>query len=633
MVAFVDYYDGYNNNVGFFCFCNIFVKIFQKKVDITEFICYNVTKYTNYRIFQWLVVSFRKLEWDKSMVVNTATQLRLGDVLIETGAITDTQLMQALELQKTSNPKRRLGEVLIESNVITEDRLLAALSRRLSVKYVSMNDAPVEQDAAAKIPKAIAVKHCLIPIAVTAEGSVLKININDPLNYYAIEDIKLITHMQIEMQICKKEEILRSINEVYAELDTQKAAQGANESAATTNFESTFISLDDDVDDTPVVTLINSTLLKAHSAGASDVHIEPFDKNTQIRIRVDGQIVDYLTLSDTLHSSMSARIKILAGMDIAEKRAPQDGHFRAKLEDLEINVRVSSMPTIYGEKLVLRFMSQSRALDNALTFGMESHNYEQIMKVLQVPHGLIYITGPTGSGKTTTLYMIMERLCERLVSIATIEDPVEKSLPRINQSQINPLAGLTFESGLRSILRQDPDVIMIGETRDAETAIISVRAALTGHLVVSSLHTNDAISAISRLLDMGIEDYLLADSLAGIVAQRLVKKVCPFCIEYYPPNENELKILGYPEIDTLVRGKGCHNCNNTGYKGRVAVHEVLAIDGRIRNMISKRATSEEIEEYVINEGKMKTLRESLLKLVLDKKTSVAELLKLTYYVE
>ena len=269
------------------------------------------------------------------MVINTATPLRLGDVLIETGAITEKQLMQALELQKTSNPQRRLGEVLIESKVITEDRLLAALSKRLGVKYVSMNDAPVEHEAAAKIPKAVALKHCLIPVAVAAEGSVLRVNINDPLNYYAIEDIKLITHMQIEMQISKKSEILRSINEVYAELETQKAAIGANASAVPT-VEQTLISLADAPDDTPVVTLINSTLFKAHSAGASDVHIEPFDKNTIIRIRVDGQIVDYLTLSETLHNSMVARIKILAGMDIAEKRAPQDGHFRAKLEDFEI---------------------------------------------------------------------------------------------------------------------------------------------------------------------------------------------------------------------------------------------------------------------------------------------------------
>ena len=317
-------------------------------------------------------------------------------------------------------------------------------------------------------------------------------------------------------------------------------------------------------DDTPIVTLLNSTLYKAHAAGASDIHIEPFEETTYFRIRVDGLIVDYLTLSVSLHNSLVARIKILAGMDIAEKRAPQDGHFRAKLQDIEINVRVSSLPTVYGEKIVMRFMGQGGALDNAGTFGMERDDYERVMDILQVPHGVVYITGPTGSGKTTTLYMIMEMLAKRHVNISTIEDPVERNLPRINQTQINPLAGLTFESGLRSILRQDPDIIMIGETRDSETASIGVRAALTGHLVMSSLHTNDSVSAIVRLLDMGVEDYLLANSLVGVVAQRLVKKICPFCREEYAPGENELRMLGGLRPESLARGKGCHNCNNTG---------------------------------------------------------------------
>jgi len=320
-------------------------------------------------------------------------------------------------------------------------------------------------------------------------------------------------------------------------------------------------------------------------------------------------------------------------MDIAEKRAPQDGHFRAKLQDIEINVRVSSLPTMYGEKLVLRFLSQTAALDNAETFGMERDDYEKMLRLVQVPHGLIYITGPTGSGKTTTLYMLIEMLARRNVSIATVEDPVEKALVRINQTQINPLAGLTFDTGLRSILRQDPDIIMIGETRDSETAGISVRAALTGHLVLSSLHTNDAVSAVVRLLDMGIEDYLLANSLVGIVAQRLVKKICPFCREEYKASDSELRAMGDLEIRDLARGKGCHNCNNTGYKGRVAVHEILSVDARIRNLITGRSGTEAIYEYVREKNLMKTLQTSLLKLVAERKTSVEELLKLTYFVQ
>jgi len=330
---------------------------------------------------------------------------------------------------------------------------------------------------------------------------------------------------------------------------------------------------------------------------------------------------------------MVARIKILSGMDIAEKRAPQDGHFRAKLDDLELNVRVSSLPTIYGEKLVLRFLSQSSMLDNATTFGMEHDDYEKMISLLQSPHGLIYITGPTGSGKTTTLYMMVEYLSRRNVNIATVEDPVEKTIAKVNQTQINPLAGLTFDTGLRSILRQDPDIIMIGETRDAETARISVRSALTGHLVVSSLHTNDSVSAIVRLLDMGVEDYLLSNSLIGVVAQRLVKKICPFCREEYEATESDIRAMGGIEINQLVRGRGCHNCNNTGYKGRVAVHEILTVDSKIRNMITGSSGLEEIYTYVRENNLMKSLQTSLLKLVRERKTSVEELLKLTYFVQ
>jgi type IV pilus assembly protein PilB len=293
---------------------------------------------------------------------------------------------------------------------------------------------------------------------------------------------------------------------------------------------------------------------------------------------------------------------------------------------------VSSLPTVYGEKIVMRFMSQSTVLDHAGTFGMEKDDYDKMITMLQVPHGIIYITGPTGSGKTTTLYMIMEHLAKRFVNISTIEDPVERTLARINQTQINPLAGLTFETGLRSILRQDPDIVMIGETRDAETAMISVRAALTGHLVMSSLHTNDSVSAIVRLLDMGIEDYLLANSLVGIVAQRLVKKVCSFCYAEKVPAESELRALGVL-TDSIAYGKGCHNCNNTGYKGRVAVHEILSIDGTIRDFITTKASTSDIYAYVKDNDKLKSLQTSLRKLVLEKKTSVDELLRLTYFVE
>lgn len=555
--------------------------------------------------------------------------VRIGDVLVEEGYITREQLEDAVLMSKSGTTRKRIGEVLTENGMITEDKLLSALSKRLLVPYVSMDDTPVNIEAVEKIPKAIATKYSLI--AVEFENGSLVVLISDPLDFYAIEDVKFIVNMPIEVKICKKDEITKAIGYWYSEIDAKSAALNANETAGSSNALS-FEDLNETANDTPVVTLINSTLYKAYVAGASDVHIEPFENQTRVRIRVDGQIVDYLTLSQSLNNSIVARIKILSNLDIAEKRSSQDGHFRAKIHGIELNVRVSTLPTIYGEKIVLRFMNQSAAMDHADTFGMNPDDYLKMMSILQMPNGIVYITGPTGSGKTTTLYMVLEMLAKRLVNISTIEDPVEKYIDRVNQTQINVLAGVTFESGLRSILRQDPDIIMIGETRDNETASISVRAALTGHLVLSTLHTNDAVSAIARLLDMGVEDYLLANSLAGVVAQRLVKKICPHCKESYQPTQAEEAILGL-EPSLLYRGKGCHVCNNTGYKGRIAIHEILAVDYNIRNMISRKATAETIYAYVRENNKLNNLRSSLTQLVLSGTTTMEELLKLTYFVE
>lgn len=560
-------------------------------------------------------------------------RLRLGDVLVENEYITPQQLETALAAQKADPEKRRLGEMLIHLNILTEDRMLTALSKCLNQSYVSINDVPINTDAVGKIPKAVASKYCLIA-AHEANGA-LTVLVNDPLDFYALEDVKLIVGMPLDIAICKKEDIQKAIYYWYAEIETKAAAQSANKSAGTSQSSAlAYTDLTETADDTPVVTLVSSTLFKAHNSGASDIHIEPFEQHTMIRIRIDGQIVEYLTLSQSLHNSIVARIKILSNLDIAEKRAPQDGHFRSKLQGVDLNVRVSTIPTIYGEKVVMRFLSQSGSLDHANTYGMEPDDYEKMTNILRVPHGLIYVTGPTGSGKTTTLYMILESLSKKMVNIATIEDPVEKNLDRINQTQINPLAGVTFESGLRSILRQDPDIIMIGETRDNETASISVRSALTGHLVLSTLHTNDAISAIVRLSDMGVEHYLLANSLVGVVAQRLVKKICPFCKERYYPTDRELFMFP-KEVSSseLYKGKGCHNCNNTGYKGRISIHEILTVDREISDMISKRAPTENIYSYCRANNKLKTLRSRLLKLVADGVTSMEELYKVTYFVD
>ncbi|KAF5089435.1 Type II/IV secretion system protein [anaerobic digester metagenome] len=555
--------------------------------------------------------------------------IRIGDILINAGFIREEQLQEALAYQKVDKSKR-LGAILVEYGYVTEDQLLAALSKRLNVLVLDLQDTPIDLEAAAKIPQNIAFKYTLIPIG--EENNHLVVAMNDPLDFYAIEDLRLITNMNIDVVLATREVILETIRKSYTEIEAKKAAKAANKTV-----EGSSLSFVEDIltneGDAPIVNLVNSVLLKGHNAGASDIHIEPFEKETIIRLRIDGLIVDYLTLANNLHQSLIARIKILSNLDIAERRVPQDGHFRIRIDGVEMNVRSSSIPTVYGEKMVMRFLSMNVPLDHAGQFGMNDGDYQKILQMLQSPHGVVYITGPTGSGKTTTLYMILEMLSQRNVNIATIEDPVERNLPKINQTQVNILAGLTFDVGLRSILRQDPDIIMVGETRDTETASIAVRSAITGHLVLSTLHTNDAVSAVVRLQDMGVEPYLVANSLTGVVAQRLVKKICPNCREAYVPSEIEKELLAEPRLTTLYRGRGCHICNNTGYKGRTAIHEILAIDKTIRNLISRREPIEDIYNYVEQTGKLIPLRKSVANLTIQGITSMEEFLKLSYYVE
>ena len=374
---------------------------------------------------------------------------------------------------------------------------------------------------------------------------------------------------------------------------------------------------------------MNSLIERAIKTGASDVHIEPFEKETRVRMRIDGVIMEYVNIQRNIHAPLIARIKILANLDIAEKRLPQDGHFRVALDDGQVNIRVSILPTVFGEKAVMRIMASNGKLDHADHFGMDEYSYKQFAPLLNYPNGIIYITGPTGSGKSTTLYMILEYLTGRNINISTIEDPVEKNLPGINQTQVNPVAGLNFDVGLRALMRQDPDVIMVGETRDGETAGTSVRAAITGHVVLSTLHTNDAVSSIVRLEDMGVETYLVANSLVGLVAQRLLRKVCPNCAKEVGTTEQERLFLG-EDVKTVRKGIGCSHCSNTGYKGRIAVHEILAMDNTIRRMIVNHDSVEAITAYAREHQHMRTLKESGLMLVKQGVTTPEELMKISY---
>lgn len=554
--------------------------------------------------------------------------IRIGEILKNAGYITEEHLQEALVYQKIDK-KKRLGSILVDYGYLTEDQLLDALSKRLNVEVIDLEDTIVDLAAAIKIPQSTAIKYNLIPISL--ENNRLLVVMNDPMDFYAIEDIRLITNLPIDVLLGGKVAIQKTIQKVYTEIEARKAASTANKAAIGGSISSVE-NITTNEGDAPIVSLVNSILLKGHNAGASDIHIEPFEDKTLVRMRIDGLIVDYMSLSNTLHQSMIARIKILSNLDIAERRVPQDGHFRVKIDGVEMNVRTSSIPTVYGEKLVLRYLSMNTALDHAGQFGMNDQDYEKIIKILQSPHGVLYITGPTGSGKTTTLYMILEMLAKKSVNIATIEDPVERKLSAVNQTQVNILAGLTFDAGLRSILRQDPDIIMVGETRDSETASIVVRAAITGHLVLSTLHTNDAVSAIVRLEDMGVEPYMVASSLTGVVAQRLVKKICENCKEQYVTSEVERLHLG-EEVRTLYKGRGCHICNNTGYKGRIAIHEILAIDKTIRTLISRKEALEDIYAYVEKKQKVIPLRESVANLTKAGITTMEEFLKLSYYVE
>jgi type IV pilus assembly protein PilB len=553
----------------------------------------------------------------------------IGEVLKEYGYITEAQLQQALAKQEESQVKKRLGEVLVDLGYVTEYQVLTALGERLKIPLYDLSKEPIDTDAVCKIPKQLAAKYCLIAIS-AAQGH-LMVAVNDPLNFYAIEDIRQVTNMPLSLVLSEKNRIINAIDYYYSEICARQVTEDINDAAEELGtLQEEAVEHDDDA--APVVRLVNSLLLRGHSTNASDIHVEPFEFQTTVRMRIDGMMVKYVTLAASLHVSIIARIKIMANLDITEKRAPQDGHFRIRLEGVEINMRVSVIPTVYGEKAVLRFLSSDALIDRSGHFGMDTDNYEKLCKMLRSPHGIIYLTGPTGSGKTTTLYMALERLVEQPVNIATIEDPVERNITGISQVQVNPLAGVTFESGLRALLRQDPDVIMVGETRDAETATISVRAAITGHLVLSTLHTNDAVSTVVRLEDMGLPAYLVANSLVGVVAQRLVRKICSNCGETYEPSLDEQQAAGLM-IKQSRRGAGCHICNNTGYKGRIAIHEVLMMDKTVRRMVTEGRSSEELYAYAKEHQHMISLKDSVQKLVEAGVTTLEEMIRTTYYAD
>ena len=552
--------------------------------------------------------------------------IRIGDVLKEFGYVTDEQVGEAIAYQK-EHEGVRLGGALIALNYITERQMLEALGQRLNYHVVNISDLTVDINAVEMIPRPLAEKYSIL--AYKIEDEVLYILTNDPLNFYGIEDVRQVAGTDLHIELCEKQTLDNAINYYYSEVSARKAADKASKSSFAEEDEIE-VNIEEGDDDTPIINLLNSLVVRAYNSNVSDIHIEPFEKFTSVRMRMDGVIVDFMTLQKNIHNSLIARIKILGDLDIAERRVPQDGHFKTTIDGTPVNVRVSVIPTVFGEKAVLRLLASAATIDNSGTFGMSEKNYQIVKAMLNSPNGIVYVTGPTGSGKSTTLYMMLSELSKRAVNISTIEDPVEKNLPKLNQMQVNTTAGLTFEIGLRALLRQDPDIIMLGEIRDGETAGIAVQAAITGHLVLSTLHTYDAPSSVARLVDMGIEPYMVSSALLGIIAQKLARRLCTECKEAYEPDQNERIALNIPQDEkiTLYRKCGCERCNKKGYKGRIAVHEVMMLTTTLKRSITEGKSTDEIRDQAIAEG-MIPMKENVRRDVLAGLTSYEEFIDMT----
>ncbi len=553
---------------------------------------------------------------------------RLGDLLLDAGSITDVQLKEALELQKETGQK--LGYILIEQGFVTESQIMEVLEFQLGVPFVDLNSITISSEIQNLIPYSLIRRHNVVPVKL--DMNMLYVAMEDPLNFIAIEDLRMATNYEIVPMISFRAAINSAINKNYGNETSDKAIQEfKKESDLSARSRSDNLQIESyEVDSAPIVKLVYSTIESAVSQGASDIHIEPMENEVRVRYRVDGKLFLAKNIPGEAHAAVSTRIKILAGLDIAERRVPQDGRFDYNTKDKVINLRVSVLPTSHGEKVVMRILDKSNFLLPKEKLGFTKGNLEKFDQLLLNPNGIVLITGPTGSGKSTTLYTMLSELNQMSENITTVEDPIEYQIDGLNQVHVNTKAGLTFASSLRSILRQDPDIIMVGEIRDSETVDVSVRAAITGHLVLSTLHTNDAVSSISRLVDMGVAPYLIAVSLMGVISQRLIRRLCTQCSEPYTPPEHELRYLALSDGDYSFRKPvGCSNCNDTGYKGRIAVHEILIITKGMRDMIAREASISELTEYAIENG-MSSLKNESIRLIVEGITSFNEVMEITY---
>ncbi len=556
---------------------------------------------------------------------------RIGDILVEEGILTEEQLEEALKAAKAENKK--IGEAITDLGFATEQDIAEALSSQLGFEYVNLSTVHIPDNVLSLINESVLRKHLMIPYAFVPNTiNQVKVAMVDPMDMSAIDDFSIVTNLLVVPSVATTRDILIALDRYYGDTETIKAAQEyarEREDLAAKLAEGDLSS--QDVQSSPVVQLVTSMVEQAARQRASDIHIEAKEDSVRVRFRIDGSLYEKFTYSIHLLPAIMARLKIIGGMDIAEKRKPQDGRFTILVDKREYDIRVSVLPTVYGEKCVMRLAQKKALTRNKSELGFSPSELQAFDDILKNPNGILLVTGPTGSGKSTTLYTALSELNKEDVNIVTVEDPVEANIDGINQVQVNVKAELTFASALRSILRQDPDIIMIGEIRDGETAQIAVQASITGHLVVSTLHTNSAAGSISRLINMGVEGYLLADSLVGIIAQRLVRRLCPYCKKPHLITDTERRIMGIradvnPEIYEPV---GCERCDNTGYSGRIGIYEIMKITPPLKELISKNASVSELKQMGMREG-MHTLRQSATMLVIKGITSVHEMIKTTF---
>jgi type IV pilus assembly protein PilB len=553
-------------------------------------------------------------------------QVQLGQLLVQRGLLTEAALALAIEEQTRTG--QNLGRLLIDASLVKETDLVAALASQLGLAFVDLSDYPVDKAAVALVPDSLSRRYLALPIG--WDGDRLVVAMADPSNVYAIDDIRHVTGRDVKAVVATRASIQAALDK-YFRLDTD-AENISAQAASAMEAEDELSNIREVVEDAPIVKLVNVVITQAVADRASDIHIEPTEHDVRIRYRIDGVLHEEMRAPKNIQAGMISRLKIMADINIAERRIPQDGRVTISVGGRAIDLRVATLPCVHGEKIVMRILDKSNALLQLTDLGFLPENMRRYEQSFRRPYGTILVTGPTGSGKSTTLYATLNIVNDESKNVITVEDPVEYRLPNINQVQVNTKAGLTFAAALRSILRSDPDIVLVGEIRDRETANIAVQAALTGHLVLTTLHTNDAASTPMRLIEMGVEPFLVGSALDCIVAQRLARRLCDKCKERFQPTRAELATVGWDleadggELPTLFRAVGCSKCSRTGYYGRFAVHEVLPVTEEVERLIVERGTTEDLKKLATAEG-MLTLRQSGLRTVRSGTTSIEEILR------